>query len=296
MRAADLAMYRAKQRGGGQHFLFCDSLAEEHQNRIDIETALTDAVPRGQLRIALQPQVSLSTGEVTGAEALVRWHHPRDGIRAPSTFISIAEQTGIIAEIGDWVIAEAASTLAEWQRVGITRRLAFNVSPRQLDRVDFFTRLRTAFADQKVPLSMIELEFTETAAMQCAEADLAEIAALRAEGASIAIDDFGTGYSNIARLRAMPLDRVKLDPSLIVDIESDEKARTVVQAVIELIKGVGCEVVAEAVENVSQADILRAMGCHTVQGFVFAGPMYQDEYDAWTAGADRGVRQARNVA
>jgi len=293
MRAADLAMYRAKQRGGGQHFLFSESLAEEHQVRTDIETALTDAVPRGQLRIALQPQVSLSTGEVTGAEALVRWHHPRDGIRQPSTFIPIAEQTGIIAEIGDWVIAAAASTLAEWQRDGIKRRLAFNVSPRQLDRVDFFTRLRTAFADQNVPLSMIELEFTETAAMQCAEADLAEIAALRAEGASIAIDDFGTGYSNIARLRAMPLDRVKLDQSLIADIETDEKARVVVQAVIELIKGVGCEVVAEAVENVAQADILRAMGCHTVQGFVFAGPMYHDEYEAWTAGADRG---ARNVA
>jgi len=290
MRAADLAMYRAKQRGGGQHFLFCESLAQEHRTRTEIETALTDAVPRGQLRIALQPQISLTTGEVTGAEALVRWHHPRDGIRPPSTFIPIAEQTGIIAEIGDWVIAESAATLAGWQREGINRRLAFNVSPRQLDRVDFFSRLRTAFADQNVPLSMIELEFTESAAMQCAEADLAEIAALRAEGASIAIDDFGTGYSNIARLRAMPLDRVKLDPSLIVDIESDEKARTVVQAVIELIKGVGCEVVAEAVENVSQADILRAMGCHTVQGFVFAGPMYQDEYDAWTAGSDRAAR------
>ena len=290
MRAADLAMYRAKQRGGGQHFLFCESLAQEHQTRTEIETALTDAVPRGQLRLALQPQVSLSTGEVTGAEALVRWHHPRDGIRPPATFIPIAEQTGIIAEIGDWVIAEAAATLAGWQRDGINRRLAFNVSPRQLDRVDFYSRLRTAFADQSVPLSMIELEFTETAAMQCAEADLAEIAALRAEGASIAIDDFGTGYSNIARLRAMPLDRVKLDPSLIVDIESDEKARTVVQAVIALIKGVGCEVVAEAVESVAQADILRAMGCHTVQGFVFAEPMYQLEYEAWTAGSDRAHR------
>jgi diguanylate cyclase (GGDEF)-like protein len=290
MRAADLAMYRAKQRGGGQHYLFSESLAKEHQNRVEIEAALTDAVPRGQLRLALQPQVNLATGEVTGAEALVRWHHPRDGVRAPSTFIPIAEQTGIIAEIGDWVITEAVSTLAEWQRQGIKRRLAFNVSPRQLDRVDFYTRLKAAFAAENVPLSMVELEFTESAAMQCAEADLAEIAALRAEGASIAIDDFGTGYSNIARLRSMPLDRVKLDPSLIADIESDDKARVVVQAVIELIKGVGCEVVAEAVETVAQADILRAMGCQTIQGFVFAEPMYQDEYQAWTAGSDRGSR------
>ena len=293
MRAADLAMYRAKARGGGQHYLFSEGLAQEHQSRIETEAALTDAVPRGQLRLALQPQISLSTGEVTGAEALVRWEHPRDGLRQPSSFIAIAEQTGIISEIGDWVIAEAAATLAGWQRQGITRRLSFNISPRQLDRVDFFTRLRAAFADQNVPLSMVELELSETAAMQCAEADLAEIAALRAEGASIAIDDFGTGYSNIARLRSMPLDRVKLDPSLIAEIESDEKARVVVQAVVELIKGVGCEVVAEAVETVAQADILRAMGCHTVQGFVFAEPMYAAEYDAWTAGT---ARTARNVA
>ncbi len=292
MRAADLAMYRAKARGGGQHFLFCDSLAQEHQRRVEIELALTDAVPRGQLRLAMQPQINLASGEVTGAEALVRWHHPRDGILPPSTFIPIAEQTGLIAEIGDWVISEVASLLAGWQRDSIQRRLAFNVSPRQLDRADFFTRLRAAFAEQHVPLSMIELEFTESAAMQCAEADLAEIAALRAEGASIAIDDFGTGYSNIARLRAMPLDRVKLDPSLIADIETDEKARVVVQAVVELIKGVGCEVVAEAVETVAQADILRAMGCHTIQGYVFAEPMYEAEYDAWTAGTDRGSRVA----
>ena len=293
MRAADLAMYRAKQRGGGQHYLFSDKLAQEHQNRTEIEAALTDAVPRGQLRIAMQPQVCLATGEVTGAEALVRWHHPRDGIRNPASFIPIAEQTGIIAEIGDWVIAEAASILAGWQRDGIKRRLAFNVSPRQLDRVEFFSRLRQTFADQGVPLTMVELEFTESAAMQCGEGDLAEIAALRSEGATIAIDDFGTGYSNIARLRSMPLDRVKLDPSLIADLETSEQARVVVQAVIELIKGVGCEIVAEAVETVAQADILRAMGCHTIQGYVFAEPMYQDEYQAWTAGADRA---ARNVA
>ena len=125
--------------------------------------------------------------------------------------------------------------------------------------------------------------------MECSAEVLAEIAALRADGASIAIDDFGTGYSNIARLRAMPLDRVKLDPSLIADIHISEQARTVVQAVIQLIKGVGAEVVAEAVENIDQADILRAMGCETIQGFVFAAPMFEDEYLKWTRHAgDRG--------
>jgi EAL domain-containing protein (putative c-di-GMP-specific phosphodiesterase class I) len=150
--------------------------------------------------------------------------------------------------------------------------------------------LRSAFASRKVPLSLIELEFTESAAMECSESVLAEIAALRADGVTIAIDDFGTGYSNIARLRAMPLDRVKLDPSLIADIDTSEKARTVVQAVIQLIKGVGAEIVAEAVENVAQADILRAMGCGTVQGFIFAHPMFEDDYVAWVRNAERGSR------
>jgi len=141
---------------------------------------------------------------------------------------------------------------------------------------------------------MIELEFTESAAMQASEAVLAEISTLRDDGARIAIDDFGTGYSNLARLRSMPLDRVKLDPSLIADIESCEKARVIVQAVVQLIKGVECEIVAEAVETSAQADILRAMGVDTVQGYVFAEPMFEEEFLAWVGNADRSG--AKSVA
>jgi diguanylate cyclase len=288
MRAADIAMYRAKRQGGGRYCLFSEELAAEHQRKIDTEAALGEALQRGEFVLALQPQLSFATGEVSGAEALLRWNHPRDGLRLPGTFIPIAEQTGIIADIGDWVAAEVASMLAEWQAQGTKRRISFNVSPRQLDRADFLPRLRTTFADAGVPLSLVELEFTETAAMECSQAALDEISDLRNEGLTIAIDDFGTGYSNIARLRSMPLDRVKLDQSLIADIETSEHARVIVQAVIQLIKGVGAEVVAEAVENVAQADILRAMGCDTVQGFVFAGPMYEEEFVSWTRNADRG--------
>lgn len=291
MRAADIAMYRAKSRGGGQHCLFSDALAKEHQDKVETEHALTEAVTRGEFLLALQPQLSLRTGEITGAEALLRWNHPRDGMRQPNSFIPVAEQTGIIAEIGEWVMAEVASMLGAWHREGNAHRVAFNVSPRQLDRADFFTRLRATFAHEGVPLSLIELEFTESAAMEVSATVLEEIAALRAEGAKIAIDDFGTGYSNLARLRAMPLDRVKLDPSLIADIETSEKARVVVQAVVQLIHGVGCEIVAEAVENVAQADILRAMGVQTVQGYIFAYPMFEDEYRAWTLNAERSGSQ-----
>ena len=281
MRAADIAMYRAKSRGGGQHCLFNSELAAEHQSKIEIEKALTEALQHGGFRLALQPQLSLMTGEVVGAEALLRWDHPSEGLKLPDTFIPVAEQTGLVSEIGDWVAAEVALILSAWQRDGIAHRIAFNVSPRQLDRADFFPRLRQIFAEQKVPLSLIELEFTESAVMEVSQQILDEIGLLREGGARVAIDDFGTGYSNLARLRSMPVDRVKLDPSLICDIERSEQARVVVQAVVQLIHGVGCEIVAEAVENSAQADILRAMGCQIVQGFVFAEPMFEPDYRAW---------------
>jgi diguanylate cyclase (GGDEF)-like protein len=281
MRAADIAMYRAKSRGGGQHCLFNEELAAEHQSKVETEKALTEAVNDGEFQLALQPQLSLVTGEIVGAEALLRWNHPNDGLRMPATFIPVAERTGLVAEIGEWVISEVAMMLGNWHRDGFNHRVSFNVSPRQLDRIDFFHRLRTAFVEQGVPLSMIELEFTESAAMEASETVITEIGALREAGVHIAIDDFGTGYSNLARLRSMPLDRVKLDPSLIADIEVSEKARVIVQAVVQLIKGVGAEIVAEAVENAAQADILRAMGCDTVQGFVFGAPMFEPEYRAW---------------
>ena len=294
MRAADIAMYSAKQSGGGQHCLFNADLAADHQQKIDTEKALTEAVERGEFVLAFQPQMSLVTGEVAGAEALLRWIHPRDGLRMPSTFIPIAERTGLISEIGEWVVGEVAAILSAWHRDGFDGRIAFNVSPRQVERPEFFARLRQTFADAGVPLSMIELEFTESAAMEVGAAVLEEIAALRNDGVHVAIDDFGTGYSNIARLRAMPLDRVKLDPSLISDIETSEKARVIAQAVVQLIKGVDCEIVAEAVETVAQADILRAMGCDTVQGYVFAQPMFEQDFIAWISNA--GGRSAKSVA
>ena len=292
MRAADIAMYRAKACGGGQHCLFSMALASEHQERVETEKALAEAVLRDEFELAYQPQMSLVTGELCGAEALLRWRHPSDGLRLPATFIPVAEQTGIISEIGDWVISEVTATLGAWRGNGFSGRLSFNVSPRQLDRPDFFLKLRQAFIDADVPLSLTELEFTESAAMELSVPVLDAIASLRADGAHIAIDDFGTGYSNIARLRSMPLDRVKLDPSLIADIEICEKARVAIQAVIQLIKGVGCEVVAEAVETVAQADILRAMGCDIVQGFIFAPAMFESDFLAWTASSREGNRRS----
>jgi diguanylate cyclase (GGDEF)-like protein len=294
MRAADIAMYHAKSAGGGQHCLFDWQLAAAHQAKIDTELALSEAVQRDEFVLAFQPQMSVVTGEIVGAEALLRWNHPRDGLRLPDTFIPVAERTGLITEVGEWLVTEVASTVASWQRAGGHWRLAFNVSARQVDRPEFFTKLRQAFGDAGVPVSMIELEISESAAMEAGAAVLEEIAALRAEGVCITVDDFGTGYSNLARLRSMPIDRVKLDPSLIADIEISDRARHVVQAVIQLIKGLDCEVVAEAVETVAQADMLRAMGCDAVQGYVFAPPMFEEEFLAWTRSGLPG--EAKSVA
>jgi diguanylate cyclase (GGDEF)-like protein len=286
MRAADIAMYRAKACGGGQHCLFDASLAAEYQANVETEKALTEAVQRGEFLLAFQPQMSLVTGELAGAEALLRWMHPRDGLRMPESFIPVAERTGVISDIGDWVVGEVASVVGGWSDNGYGGRLSFNVSPRQLERADFLGKVRQTFALANVPLSLVELEFTETAAMQASDSILSELAGFRADGARVSIDDFGTGYSNIARLRTLPLDRVKLDPSLIRDIETSERARVMTQAVIQLVKGIDCEVVAEAVETVAQADILRAMGCDTVQGYVFAAPMFENEFLDWTRSAD----------
>lgn len=290
MRAADIAMYRAKALGGGQHHLFNEALAAEHQDKVQTEKALTEAIQRGEFLMVFQPQLSLVTGEMPCAEALLRWNHPTDGVRLPQSFIPVAERTGLIADIGEWVVAEVASVMGSWQREGISRRIAFNVSPRQLERADFFPSLRRVFADQQVPLSLIELEFTESAAMEASASAMIEIGLLREEGASICIDDFGTGYSNLARLRSMPLDRVKLDQTLIADIEHCDRARVIVQAVIHLIRGLGCEVVAESVETIAQAEILRAMGCDVVQGYVFSKAMLEHEFLDWTANAERGRR------
>ncbi len=223
MRAADIAMYSAKALGGGQHCLFDQAMAEEHQANQDTERALLEAVQRGDFTLAFQPQLEAGTGKVVAAEALLRWNQ-RSGVRMPQSFVPVAERTGVITEIGEWVIGEVCALVSQWHRDGFDKRIAFNVSPRQVERPDFFVKLRQAFDDAGVPYSLFELEFSESAAMEVRELVIDEIAALRASGVKISIDDFGTGYSNIARLRTMPLDRVKLDQSLIVDIETSEKS------------------------------------------------------------------------
>ena len=282
MRAADVAMYNAKEKGRGQFQFFSEELAERLADRTRLESDLRAAIERDEFAIVFQPQMSLATGKVTAAEVLLRWNHPVDGLRMPASFIGAAEESGLIHAVGDWAMENAAKTLARWPSLGFDHRMSVNISPRQIARADFFPRLREALARHNAPLDMLELEITETVAMKCGDAVVREIAALRAQGATVAIDDFGAGYSNLARLRQLPIDRIKLDRSLIVDIATNAEARMIAQAVVGLIHGLGCEAVAEGVEQQAQIDVLRVMGCDAVQGFVIATPMSEADYVAWS--------------
>ncbi|HEY0445801.1 MAG TPA: EAL domain-containing protein [Allosphingosinicella sp.] len=281
MKAADIAMYHAKASGRSQCCLYEPRLAAAFEHKLLTEKAVRQGLQRGEFYLAVQPQVSARNGTVVVGEALLRWNHPDDGVRLPDSFLSIAEDSSLIVEIGDWVVEAVATTLSRWHSAGLTQRLAFNVSSRQIDRVDFFTRLRAAIGDAGSPAWLLELELSETMAMRCSEAVLAELTALRGLGVSIAIDKFGSGYSNLGRLKDMPIDRIKLDRSLIRDVDTSLGTRTIVSAVIHLIHGLGCEVVAAGVERKEQFAILRTLGCDTIQGRAFADAMPEGEFVRW---------------
>ncbi|MCW3835435.1 putative bifunctional diguanylate cyclase/phosphodiesterase [Sphingomonas canadensis] len=290
MRAADAAMYHAKSLGRGRAEHFTDLLAAEIAERAQLESDLREAVDKDEFALVFQPQVSAGDGHIVGAEALLRWKH-RDGLKMPAAFIQRAEETGLIVEIGEWVIEEVAETISRWGRMGIPQRLAVNISPRQLDHASFFRRLREAMLAASAPAKLLELEITETLAMHCSEEVVDAIALLRADGASIAIDDFGTGYSNLARLRELPVDRVKLDRSLIEKVAENAEARAIAQAVIGLVHGLGCEAVAEGIESEAQAAVLRVIGCDILQGYAIAQPMAEGAFLEWvrTEGWERAA-------
>ncbi|MEO9132708.1 MAG: EAL domain-containing protein [Sphingomonas sp.] len=287
MRAADAAMYHAKANGRGRAEHFTEELAEQIADRAQLEGELREAIEQNQFELVFQPQIAVWGGEIVAAEALIRWRHPRDGLRLPASFIQRAEATGLIVEIGEWVIGTVAETIARWGRMGIEQRLAINISPRQLDHASFFRRLRSAMLAANAPARLLELEITETLAMHCSDDVIEALGLLRADGATIAIDDFGTGYSNLARLRDLPVDRVKLDRSLIEHIVENAEARTIAHAVVGLIHGIGCEAVAEGIETEAQADVMRVIGCDVIQGYAIAAPMDEDAFIAWSRREDR---------
>ncbi|MEH3099217.1 putative bifunctional diguanylate cyclase/phosphodiesterase [Sphingomonas adhaesiva] len=290
MGAADAAMYRSKAAGRARVSSFDAGLAAELTDRDRLDQDLRGAVRRDEFALVFQPQVSLRDGALVTSEALLRWRHPTLGLRPAAAFLARAEQTGQMAAIGDWVASSVAAAVARWHRLGRPGRVALNVAQQQVEDVTFFDRLSEAFSRAQVPLDRLELELAEGVAMQCPPAALDMLEALRSAGASVTVDDFGAGDSNVQRLRALPMDRIKLDRALVRDVASDADARTILQALVGLVHGLGCEAVAEGVETAAQIDVLRVIGCDAVQGYAVAHPMDEGALEAWIAGATRFAR------
>jgi diguanylate cyclase (GGDEF)-like protein len=278
LRSADIAMYHAKANGSGQVQEFTMDLARAAAGKAELERELRIALERGEFLLQFQPQVDVGRGGAVAAEALIRWVHPERDMIMPGAFVPLAEQNGVIVELGDWVMDQVCETAARWARAGLAQRIAINISTRELAQADFFMRLRHAMARHGAPPSAIELEITESLAMEMDERLLDHLRALRADGVLVAIDDFGTGYSNLSRLKDLPVDRVKIDRSLVRDIAVSAEARTICTAVIGLIHGLGLDVVIEGVESEDQIALLRVIGCTVFQGFHFAKPVDECEY------------------
>lgn len=278
LRAADIAMYHAKHQGRGRAEIYTDALALEAEDRAELERDLLRGLERDEFLLEFQPQIDVATGRAVSAEALVRWAHPERELVMPGAFVPIAEESGSIVALGDWVMGRVCQTAARWMQAGIHQRIAINISTRELAQADFFLRLRHAIASHGAPPTMLELEITESLAMEMDPRVLEQLRALRRDGVRIAIDDFGTGYSNLARLKELPVDRVKIDRSLVRDIATSAEARTICSAVVGLIQGLGMEVVVEGIESEAQMDVLRVIGCTLFQGYHLARPTGEQDY------------------
>jgi len=292
MRNADAAMYHAKALGRNQHSAYSADLNRQARDRLRLEGELRDACATGGFELLFQPMVAARTGLPVSAEALLRWNHPGGELRLPDSFIDVAEESGLILDIGRWVLDRAAATAARWAAQGLDCRLAFNVSPRQLARPDFVDLVKESLAAYGADARRLEIEISESLVMTGDSPLIERVARLRELGLSIAIDDFGTGYSNLARLKHLPIDRLKIDRSLVQDIARSADARTIVNAIVSLAHGLGYDCVAEGVETPLQADILGVVGCELLQGYAFARPMDEADFVDWMAGPARRARTA----
>lgn len=278
LRSADIAMYHAKHEGRGRAEMFTTELELEAADRAELERDLLLALQRDEFLLEFQPQIEIGSGHVVAAEALVRWAHPQRDLVMPGFFVPVAEESGAIIALGDWVMDRVCETASRWARAGVSQRIAINISTRELSQADFFPRFRNAMKAHRTPSAMLELEISEMVAMEMDEKVAAQLQLLRRDGVRVAIDGFGTGYSNLARFKELPVDRVKIDRSLVKDIATSAEARTICSAVVGLIQGLGKEIVIEGIETEAQMEMLRVIGCTLFQGYHFARPTKEDEY------------------
>ena len=274
LRQADMAMYEAKSAGGATFRFFDPSMQAAVDASTSLETDLRFALARREFELYYQPVVN-PMGLMVGVEALIRWHHPKQGLTGPGTFIAQAEKSGLIVGIGDWVLQEACRQLARWAIEPATQHftIAVNVSARQFRQEDFVPRLLEILAHSGADPRRLKLELTESVLLADVEDTIARMTALKEQGIGFSLDDFGTGYSSLSYLQRLPLDQLKIDQSFVRDMLSVPHAASIVQAIVHLAGNLGLHVVAEGVEDEAQWDQLRTLGCGGFQGYLFARPM-----------------------
>ncbi|MDP1660222.1 MAG: EAL domain-containing protein [Methylotenera sp.] len=279
IKAADIAMYQVKNKGKNNHCFYSDDLSKSAVERFTMESQLRRALERKQFEMYYQPQVSLITGDIIGAEALIRWNHPELGLVSPAKFIPLAEETGLIVHIGEWVLREAALQAVRWINEGhAIQWISVNVSGVQIMRSNFADTVYGVLMETDCNPSMLELEITESTVMQNTEFVIDTFNRIKQLGLRLAIDDFGTGYSSLSHLKRLPLDKIKIDQSFVRDLPDDLDDAAIANAIYAMARSLGFSVIAEGVETLAQADFLKLMGCEEAQGYLYSKPVTTTEF------------------
>lgn len=288
LQKAEQTMTLAKSRSRNRYQFYIASVDSEMRRRRELEKDLREALPRNQLYLVYQPQISYRDQRVVGVEALIRWQHPELGMVPPDQFIPLAEQNGNIIAIGEWVLDQACRQLREWHDQGFSElRMAVNLSTVQLHHSELPRVVNNLLQVYRLPPRSLELEVTETGLMEDISTAAQHLLSLRRSGALIAIDDFGTGYSSLSYLKSLPLDKIKIDKSFVQDLLDDDDDATIVRAIIQLGKSLGMQVIAEGVETAEQEAYIIAQGCHEGQGYLYSKPLPARELTAFLKQAQR---------
>jgi diguanylate cyclase (GGDEF)-like protein len=288
LQRADTAMYAAKAAHGNTFRTYETEMQDRASRRLELESGLHVAIEQEQLRVHYQPKVDVRTGRIVGAEALVRWEHPTRGIVPPLDFIELAEETGLIAPLGEWVLRRVCGDLRDWQRAGIpVVPVAVNVSARQFELTDVAELVATILDETEVSPELLELELTESLAVQGAEWAITVLGDLQLIGVRCSIDDFGTGYSALTYLSRFPVQQIKVDKSFVSRLgQTGSDAAAIIRAVVAMGRGLGLEVVAEGVETDEQLAFLTELGCDVMQGYLFSRPVPEDAFTAMLEDGD----------
>ena len=273
LKHADTAMYHAKTEGRDNCQFYSVTLTQEAEKRLNLENDLRNALRNNEFQVLYQPQFDVAKSCFKSAEALIRWHHPKQGLISPLDFIPLAEENGLIIPIGEWVLRTACSDAAHWLENGDDLKVAVNLSPLQFKNPDLIESVLTILTETGLPPDKLTLEVTEGALMEYSENTLATLRALRNNKIHIALDDFGTGYSSMNYLKRLPINSIKVDQSFVSGLLDDKDSLAIVRSIVTLSKNLGFHITAEGIETLDQAEILKFLGCETLQGFYFSRPL-----------------------